>query len=100
METEFHGNYTENLEDDCNIIEENIEQFNNTISIEKSSEKKVKIFNQINKKFELRRIPVPPHRFTPLKNSWDKIVTTIVVSINYKGKYETINSNEYQKKMC
>jgi hypothetical protein len=45
METEFHGNYTENLEDDCNIIEENIEQFNNTISIEKSSEKKVKIFN-------------------------------------------------------
>ena len=41
METELHGNFTENIDDDCNIIEENIEEFNNIINIEKSSEKKV-----------------------------------------------------------
>jgi RNA-binding protein PNO1 len=26
----------------------------------------------------MRRIPVPPHRITPLRNNWEKIVTTIV----------------------
>jgi RNA-binding protein PNO1 len=29
----------------------------------------------------MRRIPVPPHRFTPLKANWEKVVTTIVVLI-------------------
>jgi hypothetical protein len=31
------------------------------------------------KKGEIRRVPVPPNRVTPLKNNWDKILTTIVV---------------------
>jgi len=49
----------------------------------------------------LRRIPVPPHRMTPLKSNWDKIVTTIVVFLKNKiGKYEIINKNEFKEKMC
>lgn len=27
---------------------------------------------------ELRRVPVPPHRYTPLKDNWMKIFTPIV----------------------
>jgi len=30
------------------------------------------------RKPELRRVPVPPHRVTPLKNNWEKILTTLV----------------------
>jgi len=34
----------------------------------------------------MRRVPVPPHRFTPLKSNWEKIVTTIVVLFKYQRK--------------
>ncbi len=27
---------------------------------------------------EIRRVPVPPHRFTPLKENWMKIFTPVV----------------------
>mmetsp|Transcript_22691 Transcript_22691/g.19710 ORF Transcript_22691/g.19710 Transcript_22691/m.19710 type:complete len:89 (-) Transcript_22691:459-725(-) len=27
---------------------------------------------------DMRRIPVPPHRMTPLKNNWEKVVNTVV----------------------
>ena len=42
---------------------------------------------------------MPPHRFTPLKNSWDKIVTTVVVKNKLIGKHETLNKDEHQKEM-
>jgi hypothetical protein len=48
----------------------------------------------------MRRIPVPPHRFTPLKANWEKVVTTIVVINKFKiGKYEVTSQNELIKKM-
>ena len=53
------------------------------------------------KKSEMRRIPVPPHRLTPLRSSWEKIVTTIVenmklqVRMNTKKKSVEIKSSEH-----
>ena len=29
-------------------------------------------------KAEMRKIPVPPHRYTPLKENWVKILTPVV----------------------
>jgi len=49
----------------------------------------------------MRRIPVPPHRLTPLRSSWEKIVTTIVenmklqVRMNTKKKSVEIKSSEH-----
>jgi len=60
------------------------------------------------KKDEKRRIPVPPHRMTPLRNHWEKIVTTVVVNnshfsfsqMNILGKYEVTNKNEHKEEVC
>ena len=38
---------------------------------------------------EFRRVPVPPHRYTPLKRNWEKIVTTIVQNLNLDIRMNT-----------
>ena len=38
---------------------------------------KVKV-SDLGKKDEHRRIPVPRHRFTPLRQNWDSILKTLV----------------------
>ena len=49
----------------------------------------------------MRRIPVPPNRFTPLKQSWDKIVTTVIenmklqIRMNLKKKAVEIKTSEF-----
>ncbi len=37
----------------------------------------------------MRRIPVPPHRITPLRNNWEKIVTTIVENMKLQIRMNT-----------
>lgn len=49
----------------------------------------IAISNLFNKKGEIRRVPVPANRVTPLKNNWEKILATIVVHM--------INSNLLRK---
>lgn len=95
MEIQFESEQKETNEADYNIIEEEIDNFKQQLEIELPTELKVTItfikikkpiylFLQIKKKLEMRRIPVPPHRFTPLKANWEKVVTTIVVINNFK----------------
>lgn len=49
----------------------------------------------------MRRIPVPPHRMTPLRNHWEKIVTTIVenlklqIRMNTKKKSVEVKTSEF-----
>lgn len=38
---------------------------------------------------EYRRIQVPQHRYTPLRNSWEKITTTIVENLNLDIRMNT-----------
>jgi RNA-binding protein PNO1 len=70
-------------------------EFENQIDFEKAS-----VENMI-KKDEKRRIPVPPHRVTPLRNNWEKIVTTVVenmklqIRMNTKKKCVELKTSEY-----
>lgn len=61
-----------------------------------------RILLQLGVKNEYRRIPVPRHRFTPLKQNWDSILKTLVehmklqVRMNVKRRcveLRVINSN-------
>ena len=55
---------------------------------------------------ELRRVPVPPHRFSPLKENWMKIFTPVVehlklqVRLNLKTKCVEIKVPRCQCYMC
>jgi RNA-binding protein PNO1 len=66
-----------------------------TMELDKEEQKQLTEFETINKegkdiefdkvqlkdlsvKQEHRRVPVPRHRFTPLKNNWDSILKTLV----------------------
>jgi len=81
------------LEDD--IPMEDLENFNRDIEFEKVT------IDDLAKKTEMRRIPVPPHRLTPLRNTWEKIVTTIVenmklqIRMNTKRKAVELKTSEY-----
>ena len=50
---------------------------------------------------ELRRVPVPPHRFTPLKENWMKVFTPVVehlklqIRLNLKSKNVEIRVSEF-----
>lgn len=54
----------------------------------------------ISVKEEFRRIPVPPHRFTPLKESWFKLFTPIVqqmklsIRLNLRTKNVELKTNK------
>ncbi len=37
----------------------------------------------------MRRIPIPPHRITPLRNVWEKVVTTIVENLKLQIRMNT-----------
>ena len=41
------------------------------------------------RKPELRRVPVPPHSVTPLKNNWEKILTTLVENMKLQIRMNT-----------
>jgi len=82
------------VEDD--IPMENLEDFGkHDIEFEKVT------IESLAKKLDIRRIPVPPHRMTPLRNNWEKIVTTVVenmklqIRMNPKRKCVELKSSEY-----
>jgi len=82
------------VEDD--IPMENLEDFGkHDIEFEKVT------MESLAKKTDIRRIPVPPHRMTPLRNNWEKIVTTVVenmklqIRMNPKRKCVELKSSEY-----
>jgi len=83
------------LEIEDGIPMENLEDFTRDIEFEKVT------IESLVKKNEIRRIPVPPHRMTPLRNNWEKIVTTIVenmklqIRMNPKRKCVEIKSSEF-----
>jgi RNA-binding protein PNO1 len=39
--------------------------------------------------FEFRKIPVPPHRMTPLRDHWDEIVAPIVEHMKLQIRMNT-----------
>lgn len=55
---------------------------------------------------ELRRVPVPPHRFTPLKENWMKVFTPVVehlklqIRLNLKSKNVEIRVSEFMVYAC
>jgi len=81
------------IEDDGPL--ENLEDFRQDIEFEKVT------VDSLTKKTEVRRIPVPPHRLTPLRNTWEKIVTTIVenmklqIRMNTKRKCVELKTSEH-----
>jgi len=83
------------IEIEDGIPMENLEDFTRDIEFEKVT------IESLVKKNEIRRIPVPPHRMTPLRNNWEKIVTTIVenmklqIRMNPKRKCVEIKSSEF-----
>jgi len=85
----------ENGFDDGVEVEMDNLEFNNQIDFEKAT------IENLVKKDEKRRIPVPPHRLTPLRNNWEKIVTTVVenmklqIRMNTKKKCIEIKASEY-----
>ena len=50
---------------------------------------KVKVADLGLKKDEYRRIPVPRHRFTPLKQQWDSILKTLVEHMKLQVRMNT-----------
>lgn len=58
-------------------------------------------FSEAVKRSQLRKIPIPPHRLTPLKNDWPKIYTPLVeqaglqVRMNVSRRCVEIRSSKY-----
>uniref|UniRef100_A0A0N5ATD3 RNA-binding protein pno-1 n=1 Tax=Syphacia muris TaxID=451379 RepID=A0A0N5ATD3_9BILA len=44
-------------------------------------------------KVEIRKIPIPPHRYTPLKENWVKIVTPIVKQLHLQIRFNLKSRN-------
>jgi len=70
-------------EEEENVPMENLEDFKQDIEFEKVT------IADLAKKDEMRRIPVPPHRVTPLRNNWEKIVTTVVENMKLQIRMNT-----------
>jgi len=45
--------------------------------------------SQISKKVDFKRVSIPPHRMTPLRNNWEKIVTTVVQNLKLQIRMNT-----------
>lgn len=86
----------ETMEEEDNIMVENYDQLDdheiNIEEIEKPS--------QLTEATDFRRISVPPHRMTPLRNNWETIVKTIVerlklqIRMNTKKKCVELKTSE------
>jgi len=59
----------------------------------------------LSSKHEYRTVKVPNHRYTPLRNSWEKIVTTVIenlhldIRMNTKRKMVELRTNDDTKDM-
>jgi len=43
----------------------------------------------LSEKADFKRVSIPPHRMTPLRNNWEKIVTTIVQNLKLQIRMNT-----------
>ncbi len=82
IEQEFPEEDIEKTDKNDDIEMEDIEQFEQVVDFTKNS----KIDKANKKKVELKRVPVPPHRMTPLRNNWNVIVKTLVEQIKLQVK--------------
>ncbi len=48
---------------------------------------------------EVRRVPVPPHRYTPLKENWMKIFTPIVEQLKLQIRLN-LKSRSVELRVC
>lgn len=44
-------------------------------------------------KSEIRKVPVPPHRYSPLKEHWTKIVFPVVKQLHLQIRYICVYAN-------
>ncbi|CAD8100854.1 unnamed protein product [Paramecium sonneborni] len=92
QEKEFNEENNQIIEEDINQIQNEVQD----IQFQQANDNQ-----ENNKKGEIRRVPVPPHRVTPLKNNWDKILTTIVenmklqIRMNTKKKCVEIKTSQF-----
>lgn len=49
--------------------------------------------NPPNSQFEMRRVPVPPHRYTPLKENWMEILNPIVEHLHLEVRFNLKSRN-------
>ena len=42
---------------------------------------------------EMRKVPIPPHRFTPLRENWLKIFTPIVEHLHLQIRFNLLTSS-------
>ena len=50
---------------------------------------KIKVSDLANKRDEYRKIPVPRHRYTPLRQNWDSILKTLVEHMKLQVRMNT-----------
>ena len=50
---------------------------------------KIKVSDLAKRNIDYRRIPVPRHRFTPLRQSWDSILKTLVEHMKLQVRMNT-----------
>ena len=50
---------------------------------------KIKVSDLATSKAEYRRIPVPRHRYTPLRQNWDSILKTLVEHMKLQVRMNT-----------
>ncbi len=96
MNKKSHPEQAEVIDESNLMFEEvNGQHEGNEIDFEKMENAKA-LVNQN----EIRRVQVPPHRMTPLKNNWEKIVTLVVdklkllIRMNVKRKCIEIKPSE------
>lgn len=79
------GMMQEKQEDDDNIMVENFDQLDDhEINIDEITKP-----SKMTEEADFRRISVPQHRMTPLRNSWETIVKTIVERLNLQIRMNT-----------
>lgn len=57
--------------------------------VDNSSEGPKKEKRKYEAKGEMRKIPIPPHRYSPLKENWIKILTPLVKNLHLQVRYVT-----------
>ena len=50
-------------------------------------------------RIEFRKVPVPPHRYTPLKDSWMKIFTPVVEQLHLQIRFN-LKTRNVEIKVC
>lgn len=59
----------------------------------------VSAMKQSGNKVEYRRVRCPPHRYTPLRENWEQILTPLVEFLKLQVRPCT-NDSDYRKKTC